>query len=201
MLRIAIAGNPNSGKTTMFNSLSGCNERVGNWAGVTVSKKESFLRRRYNPLDEEVMLVDLPGAYGMNAYTNDELEASNFIKNENIDAIINVVDAANLERSLHLTSELIDSGIPVVIALNNVDVVNKRKTTINIQRLSEVLEVQIHFTQATTRKGLREVVWSVINTVERRGDYSHGFTKQKNKRHGKRGSSEGCRFDNYNQNR
>lgn len=202
MIRIAIAGNPNSGKTTVFNSLSGCNERVGNWAGVTVSTKESFLRRKYNPLHEKVILVDLPGAYAMDAYTNDEIEATDFLKNENIDAIINVVDAANLERSLHLTSELIDTKIPVIIALNKVDVVKRRKTTIDIAKLSELLSAPIYFTQATSQKGLREVVYSAIDSIEKRGDFQNGFTRkgQKNKRHRRRGAGKGCQFDYDNNN-
>lgn len=202
MLKIAIAGNPNSGKTTVFNSLSGCNERVGNWAGVTVVKKESFLRRKYNPLQEKVILVDLPGAYGMDAYTNDELEATQFLKNENIDAIINVVDATNLERSLHLTSELIDTKIPVIVALNKMDVVKRRKSTINIDKLSELLGASMHFTQATSQKGLRDVVYSTIEILEKRGDCEDGFTrqKQKDKKHRRRGSGKGCQFDNCHEN-
>lgn len=200
MIRIALAGNPNSGKTTLFNSLSGCNERVGNWAGVTVSKKESPLRRRYNPLQESIMLVDLPGAYGMNAYTNDELEATEFLRNENIDVIINVVDAANLERSLHLTEELIATKIPVVIALNKVDIIRKKNTVIDIEKLSELLRSPVHFTQATSKRGLKCVLASAIHSIDRRGEYADGFKRkeQKNKKHRRFGAGKGRQCHNYN---
>ncbi len=193
MLRIALAGNPNSGKTTVFNSLSGCNERVGNWAGVTVAKKESNLRRKFNPLTEFITLVDLPGAYGMNAYTNDELEATTFLKNESIDVIINVVDASNLERSLHLTQELIDTKIPVVIALNKADIVKRRNTMIDIEKLSELLHVPVYFTQATSKKGLRDVVMHAIRLTDR-GEKVYEYRKQKERhqRHRRRGPNQEC---------
>lgn len=184
MNKIAIAGNPNSGKTTVFNALSGRNERIGNWAGVTVQKKESRLRPRYNTLDEEVILVDLPGAYAMDAYTNDEKEATNFLKNEKIDVIINVIDASNLERSLFFTTQLIDSGIPVVIALNKSDVTARRKTNIDIKKLTELLSSEVYFTQATSNKGLRTVLASALKIIEEKDSYGEGQPKKtRNKRH------------------
>ena len=184
MKRIAIAGNPNSGKTTLFNRLSGRNERIGNWAGVTVQKKEARLRRRYNHLNEDVILVDLPGAYGMDAYTNDEIEATEFLRNEKIDVIINVVDASNLERSLFFTSQLIDTGIPVVIALNKSDITARKKTKIDIEKLIELLDSQVIFTQATNHRGLKEVVATALNLIG--GENYYGQKQTKKRRHQRR---------------
>ncbi len=193
MKRIAIAGNPNSGKTTVFNTLSGKNERVGNWAGVTVSKKEAFLRKRYNPTNDDVVLVDLPGAYGMDAYTNDELEATDFLKNEKIDAIINVVDASNLERSLLFSMQLIETGIPVVIALNKSDITHRRKTKIDIDALGILLNTKIHFTQATRKKGLKEVVSSAIYNLEENNiNGQESKEKRRNKKHYLKNSNKRC---------
>lgn len=183
MIRVAIAGNPNSGKTTMFNSLSGRNERVGNWAGVTVSKKEAFLKCKFNKFFEDVVLVDLPGAYGMEAYTNDEIEATNFLQNEKIDVIVNVVDATILERSLFFTSQLTDTGIPVIIALNKSDITLKRKTKIDITKLSKLLNTKVVFTQATKSKGLYDVIDAILSYTEKRG---HNESKQNEKRRNKK---------------
>lgn len=181
MIKIAIAGNPNSGKTTVFNSLSGRNERVGNWAGVTVAKKEAFLRRKYSTIHEDILLVDLPGAYAMESYTNDEHEATEFLQNENIDAIINVVDASNLERSLYFTTQLIETGIPVVIALNKSDITKRRKTRIDTEKLEQLIGANVHFTQATSREGLADVVATAIDLVLQKGN--HGQTQRKKRRH------------------
>lgn len=180
MIKIAIAGNPNSGKTTMFNTLSGKNERVGNWAGVTVQKKTARLRRKYNPWNEDIWLVDLPGAYGMSSYTNDETEATEFLKNEKIDIIINIVDASNLERSLFFTTQLIETGIPVVVALNKSDIISKRKTNIDIKKLSELLGAEVYFMQATTKTGLFTVVSGAVEQVLERGNYEKGQTEKRN---------------------
>ena len=125
-MRIAFAGNPNSGKTTMFNALTGRNERVGNWAGVTVDKKESPIRKHFYESSEELIAVDLPGAYSMSPFTSEESITSSFVKNENPDVIINIVDATNLSRSLFFTTQLLELGIPVVVALNKSDM-NKKK--------------------------------------------------------------------------
>lgn len=195
MKRIAIVGNPNSGKTTLFNALSGKNERVGNWAGVTVVKKEACLRRKYNTSFEDIILVDLPGAYGLDAYTNDELEATEFLKNEHIDAIINIVDAVHLERSLLLTTQLIESKIPVVIALNKLDVIKRKNNEIDIDKLSKLLGCDVYFTQATKRIGLQEVVNSVLNKVNLNQDEMRGNYEKRKKRHQRHrftGREKGC---------
>lgn len=198
MKRIAIAGNPNSGKTTVFNSLSGKHERIGNWAGVTVEKKEAYLRPRFNVSNEDIVIVDLPGAYGMDAYTNDELEATEFLQNEHIDAIINVVDASNLERSLFLTTQLIDTGIPVVIAMNKADITKRKRTRIDIELLGEKLGCEVLFTQATYKKGLHEVVACAIEksgaeiTREKRGFHGSSREKKQHKRNRFGGRNKRC---------
>ncbi len=186
MIKIAIAGNPNSGKTTLFNELSGKTERVGNWAGVTVEKKQAQLKNKFKrmvqslinknnspkllnmlspSLEEEVVLVDLPGAYGMDAYTNDELEATSFLLNEDINCIINVVDASNLERSLKFTLQLIETNIPVIVALNKCDITKRRCVIIDIEKLSMHLGVECYFTVASDSKGLEVILKRAIEKV------------------------------------
>ena len=118
-MRIAFAGNPNSGKTTMYNALTGRNEKVGNWAGVTVDKKEALIKRTYAG-SQELIAVDLPGAYSMSPFTSEESITSSYVRNEHPDAIINIVDATNLSRSLFFTTQLLELGIPVVVALNSI---------------------------------------------------------------------------------
>ena len=137
-MRIAFAGNPNSGKTTMYNALTGRNEKVGNWAGVTVDKKEAQIRSVFTG-GEEIIAVDLPGAYSMSPFTSEESITSVFVKNERPDAIINIVDATNLSRSLFFTTQLLELGIPVVVALNKADINEKKRTVIDTRRLSEKL--------------------------------------------------------------
>ena len=119
-MRIALTGNPNSGKTTMFNALTGRSEKVGNWAGVTVDKKEHAIKKAYAG-SEQLIAVDLPGAYSMSPFTSEESITSSYVKNENPDVIINIVDAENLSRSLFFTTQLLELGIPVVVALNKSD--------------------------------------------------------------------------------
>ena len=126
-MRIAFAGNPNSGKTTMYNALTGRNERVGNWAGVTVERKESLIKRTYYDGGQELVAVDLPGAYSMSPFTSEESITSSYVKNENPDAIINIVDATNLSRSLFFTTQLLELGVPVVVALNKSDITDKKQ--------------------------------------------------------------------------
>ena len=137
-MRIAFTGNPNSGKTTMYNALTGRNEKVGNWAGVTVDKKEAPIRKAYSG-GEELIAVDLPGAYSMSPYTSEESVTRDFILNEKPDAIINIVDATNLSRSLFFTSQLLELGIPVVVALNKADLNRKKKTFVDTKELSNLL--------------------------------------------------------------
>ena len=166
-MRIALTGNPNSGKTTMYNALTGRNERVGNWAGVTVDKNESPIKKMYCPEGEELIAVDLPGAYSMSPFTSEESVTRDFVKNENPDAIINIVDATNLSRSLFFTTQLLELGIPVVVALNKSDLNKKKETRINAQRLSEILGCPVVETIAATNgaNGLEEVIRKAISSV------------------------------------
>lgn len=159
-MRVAFAGNPNSGKTTMYNALTGRNERVGNWAGVTVERKESLIRKGYYNGKEELIAVDLPGAYSMSPFTSEESITSGYVKNENPDAIINIVDATNLSRSLFFTTQLLELGIPVVVALNKSDIVNKKQTQIDEKLLSEKLGCPVIKTVSTSsgHEGLKEAV-------------------------------------------
>ncbi|MBQ2934822.1 MAG: ferrous iron transporter B [Lachnospiraceae bacterium] len=159
-MRIALTGNPNSGKTTMYNALTGRNERVGNWAGVTVDKKESPIKKSYYGGAEELIAVDLPGAYSMSPFTSEESITSGYVKNENPDAIINIVDATNLSRSLFFTTQLLELGIPMVVALNKSDINEKKGTEINAEALSAKLGCPVIETISTSAsdKGLAEVV-------------------------------------------
>lgn len=159
-MRIAFAGNPNSGKTTMYNALTGRNERVGNWAGVTVERKESLIKRTYYDGGQELVAVDLPGAYSMSPFTSEESITSSYVKNENPDAIINIVDATNLSRSLFFTTQLLELGVPVVVALNKSDITDKKQTKIDEKALSEKLGCPVIKTISTSsgHEGLKEVV-------------------------------------------
>ena len=163
-MRVAFAGNPNSGKTTMYNALTGRNERVGNWAGVTVERKESPIRKGYYEGTEELIAVDLPGAYSMSPFTSEESITSGYVKNENPDVIINIVDATNLSRSLFFTTQLLELGIPVVVALNKSDIVNKKQTQIDEKLLSEKLGCPVIKTVSTSsgHEGLKEAVHAAV---------------------------------------
>ena len=158
-MRIAFAGNPNSGKTTMYNALTGRNERVGNWAGVTVDKKEAPIKKNYTG-GAEVIAVDLPGAYSMSPFTAEESVTSAYVRNEHPDAIINIVDATNLSRSLFFTTQLLELGIPMVVALNKSDINEKKDTIIDVKALSEKLGCPVVETISTSsgHEGLAEVV-------------------------------------------
>ena len=157
-MRIALAGNPNSGKTTMFNALTGSNEKVGNWAGVTVDKKEHPIKKAYYDKDLELIAVDLPGAYSMSPFTSEESITSSYVKKEAPDAIINIVDATNLSRSLFFTTQLLELGVPMVVALNKSDINQKKETKIDAKKLSEKLGCPVIETISTNSEGLKAVV-------------------------------------------
>ena len=160
-MRIAFAGNPNSGKTTMYNALTGSNEKVGNWAGVTVDKKEAPIRKMYTG-ELDLVAVDLPGAYSMSPFTSEESITSAYVKNENPDVIINIVDATNLSRSLFFTTQLLELGIPMVVALNKHDINQKKETKIDAKLLSEKLGCPVVDTTSTTGDGLQALVTAAV---------------------------------------
>ena len=137
-IKIALAGNPNCGKTTLFNQLTGSSQYVGNWPGVTVEKKEGKLKGH-----KDVIIQDLPGIYSLSPYTLEEVVARGYLVNERPDAILNIVDGTNIERNLYLTTQLLELGIPVVIAINMMDIVRKNGDKINVKNLSETLGCEI----------------------------------------------------------
>ena len=181
-MRIAFAGNPNSGKTTMYNALTGRNEKVGNWAGVTVDKKEAPIKKAYAG-EKELIAVDLPGAYSMSPFTSEESITSGYVKNEHPDAIINIVDATNLSRSLFFTTQLLELGIPVVVALNKHDINAKKETNIDVAALSKKLGCPVVDTTSTTGEGLAEVVKAaaVLNGQGQKAPYNQGNVDLTNK--------------------
>lgn len=174
-MRIAFAGNPNSGKTTMYNALTGRNEKVGNWAGVTVDKKEALIKKAFAG-DTELIAVDLPGAYSMSPFTSEESITSFYVRNENPDAIINIVDATNLSRSLFFTTQLLELGIPVVVALNKHDINEKKETRIDTAALSKKLGCPVVDTISTSGDGLKEVVKAAaaLNGQGQKAPYHQG---------------------------
>ena len=147
-VKIALAGNPNSGKTTMFNDLTGSNQRVGNWPGVTVEKKEGRLKGA-----KDIIIQDLPGIYSLSPYTLEEVVAREYLVNEKPDAIINIVDGTNIERNLYLTTQLIELGIPTVVAVNMIDIVRKNGDKIDLKKLGEALGCEVMATSALKGEG------------------------------------------------
>ena len=160
-LKIALVGNPNSGKTTLFNALTGSNQFVGNWPGVTVEKKEGKLK-----IDKSVTLTDLPGIYSLSPYTLEEVVARNYVLDEKPDAILNIVDGTNLERNLYLTTQALELGVPVVVAINMMDVVKKNGSKINIKRLSEELGCKVVEISALKGTGVKEAAQAVIAAAQ-----------------------------------
>ena len=165
-MKIALAGNPNSGKTTMYNALTGSSEKVGNWAGVTVEKKVGAMKKAYQIAGEQIVAIDLPGAYSMSPFTSEESVTRDYIKNERPDAIINIVDATNLSRSLFFTTQLLELGAPVVVALNKADVNEKKETEIDEELLSQKLGCPVFGTVSTSGRGLKEVVKKAVSLVD-----------------------------------
>ena len=163
-MRIALTGNPNSGKTTMFNALTGSSERVGNWAGVTVEKKERAVKRIYG-VQERLIAVDLPGAYSMSPFTAEESIASSYVREEHPDVIINIVDATNLSRSLFFTTQLLEMGIPMIVALNKTDTNEKKHTRIDSEALSKLLMCPVIETVSTSSLGLSELMKAAVARV------------------------------------
>src|SRR5690554_4165582 len=164
MQNIALVGNPNSGKTTLFNVLTGSNQHVGNWPGVTVEKKEGSFKHKgvlYN-------VVDLPGTYSLGAYSEDELVARDFIVKGSPDVVVNVVDATNLERNLYLTTQLLEMGANVVVALNMMDEAESRQISISTHDLSVALGVPVISTIAAKKKGIRELIDAAVGAIHQK---------------------------------
>ena len=163
-MRIALTGNPNSGKTTMYNALTGRSEKVGNWAGVTVERKEHPIKKTFYKGSEELIAVDLPGAYSMSPFTSEESITSQYVKNENPDVIVNIVDATNLSRSLFFTTQLLELGIPVVVALNKTDANDKKGNKIDASALAAKLGCPVVETVSTSSKGLADVITAAVES-------------------------------------
>ena len=164
-MKIALTGNPNSGKTTMFNALTGSSEKVGNWAGVTVDKKENNLKKNFCPNGETVTVVDLPGAYSMSPFTSEESVTRDYVMKSSPDVIVNIVDATNLSRSLFFTTQILELGIPTVIALNKTDINDKKNNKVDAATLSEKLGCPVIETVSISANGLRDVISAAMESV------------------------------------
>ncbi len=199
-MRIALAGNPNSGKTSMYNILTGSNEHVGNWAGVTVDKKEGILEKKFAQGRKAVQVVDLPGAYSMSPFTSDESVTSTYIKNEKPDVIINIVDATNLSRSLFFTTQLLELGVPVVVALNKSDINLKKDIQIDEQALSRKLGCPVLKTVSVSAgdNGLAEVVKVALDSLgkEQTAPYAQPHTDMSDREAVEAGDRQRFRFVN-----
>ena len=164
-IKIALAGNPNCGKTTMFNALTGANQYVGNWPGVTVEKKEGKIKGKKGN-GEEIIVTDLPGVYSLSPYTLEEVVSRDYLLKENPDVILNLVDATNIERNLYLTTQLIETGVPVVIALNMADLMEKNEIKIDVKRLGTLLGCPVVKTYALKGTGLEEAVKEAVHCAK-----------------------------------
>ncbi len=164
-IKLALAGNPNCGKTTMFNALTGANQYVGNWPGVTVEKKEGRLRGRRS--GDDIVITDLPGIYSLSPYTLEEVVSRDYLLKENPDVIINLIDGTNIERNLYLTTQLIETGIPVIIALNMADLLEKRQIRVDMERLSMLLDCPIVETSALKQTGLEKLIDQAVELAKK----------------------------------
>lgn len=162
-MKIALVGNPNSGKTTVFNYLTGQFKKIGNYGGVTVDSSEAPLRKKYRDKDRDVIIVDLPGTFSLEAHAGDERRAMEYLKDAHIDVVLNIVDASQLEQSLHLTHALKDLDIPLLIALNKMDIVEKNQITIDVQTLEKMLNCHVYCTVATHKRGIQELLQCALN--------------------------------------
>ena len=172
MIKIALAGNPNCGKTTLFNALTGSNQYVGNWPGVTVEKKEGKMKKV-----EDAIVIDLPGIYSLSPYTLEEVVARDYLVYERPDVILNIVDGTNIERNLYLTTQLIELGIPVVVAINMMDIVRKNGDIIDIAKLSKKLGCEVVEVSALKNTGIDEAAQAAINASKNTKTYPlHRFS-------------------------
>lgn len=181
-MRIALAGNPNSGKTTLFNAITGRIEHVGNWPGVTVEKKEGNIKRRFNNTNQQIRVVDLPGAYSLSPFTSEEGITSDFVKNENPDVIINIVDTTNLSRSLMFTTQLLEIGIPVVVALNKSDLLEKKGIVIDVDLMSKRLGCPVVNISSTHLLELDKLIAKAVEVRGKKqaGPFSHAAVDKEN---------------------
>lgn len=162
-IKIALVGNPNSGKTTMFNYLTGNFERVGNYGGVTVNEVEAPLRKKYKEKNQSITIIDLPGTFSLDASSLDEQKTIDYLKNETVDVVLNIIDASRLERSLHLTYTLKELEIPMVVALNKTDLLKRKKIDIDVEALKKILNCQVYATVATHKKGIQDILQCALN--------------------------------------
>ena len=167
---VALAGNPNCGKTTLFNELTGSNQYVGNWPGVTVEKKSGQLKGH-----PDVSVVDLPGIYSLSPYSAEELVTRNFVLEGNPDVILDVVDATNIERNLYLTLQLAELGRPMVVALNMMDMLKSRGVSIDVQKLEHLLGLPVVPISASRGKGIRELIERAVQAADRQGERTRSF--------------------------
>lgn len=166
-IKIALAGNPNCGKTTLFNALTGSNQFVGNWPGVTVEKKEGKLKGH-----KDVTIMDLPGIYSLSPYTLEEVVARNYLINERPDAIINIVDGTNIERNLYLSTQIMELGIPVIMAVNMVDIMEKNGDKVDLAKLGKSLGCEAVEISALKGTGIKEAAEKAVACREQEAQYN-----------------------------